>query len=120
MYELMAEDTFDAAHALRGYKGSCENLHGHSFRVQLFLNGDKLNNIGLLVDFREIKAKLKKVTDQFDHKNLNDLAYFTNENPSSENIARIIFEKLKIEIPELIKTTVWESPGTCASYYVKI
>ncbi|MFA6431014.1 MAG: 6-carboxytetrahydropterin synthase QueD [Candidatus Margulisiibacteriota bacterium] len=120
MYELMAEETFDAAHALRGYKGSCENLHGHTFRAQLFLSGDKLNAIGLLVDFREIKAKLKKVIDRFDHKNLNDLEEFKNENPSSENIARIIFEKIKAEIPQLVKTTVWESPGTCASYYDKI
>ncbi|OGC14007.1 6-carboxytetrahydropterin synthase QueD [candidate division WOR-1 bacterium RIFOXYC2_FULL_37_10] len=116
MYELMAEETFDAAHALRGYKGSCENLHGHTWRVQIFLKGEELNNIGLLVDFREIKNKLKAVVDEFDHKNLNDLKDFKVINPSSENIARIIFEKLKTSLIQLEKVTVWESATTCASY----
>ncbi|OGC05567.1 6-carboxytetrahydropterin synthase QueD [candidate division WOR-1 bacterium RIFOXYD2_FULL_36_8] len=117
MYELMAEDTFDAAHALRGYKGSCENLHGHTWSVQVFLNGEELDKIGLLYDFREIKSKLKLVIDEFDHKNLNDLDIFKEQNPSSENLAKIIFDKLKLEIKLVSKVTVWESQTTKASYY---
>jgi 6-pyruvoyltetrahydropterin/6-carboxytetrahydropterin synthase len=117
MYELMIEDHFDAAHALRGYRGPCENLHGHSWRVQVFLKGDKLNKIGILVDFKDLKAKLKKVLNQFDHQNLNALPLFKKQNPSCENLARIIFEKLKRALPQLEKVTVWESRQTSASFF---
>jgi len=116
MYELMVEETFDAAHALRGYKGSCENLHGHTWKVQLFIKGEILNNIGLLVDFREIKKHLSEVLEKFDHKNLNDLLEFKEKNPSSENIAKFIFETIKANLPILNKVTVWESPTTWASF----
>lgn len=116
----MVEDSFDAAHALRGYQGPCENLHGHTWKVQVFLQGDKLNKIGILVDFRDIKKALKEVVSRFDHCNLNDLPEFKVENASSENIARIIFENLRTYEPIglLTKVTVWESPTSCASYLV--
>lgn len=117
MFELMVEDTFDSAHALRGYQGSCENLHGHTWKVQIFLQGDKLNNIGIMHDFRDIKADLSKIMEKFDHKNLNDLPEFKVDNPSSENLARAIFIELKKTLPQLAKSTVWESPNTWASYY---
>ncbi len=117
MFELMVEETFDAAHALRGYKGECENLHGHSWRVQANFRGDKLNDIGIMLDFREAKTKLYGILKKFDHKNLNDLPEFQNDNPSSENIARFIFENLKRGLPGLFKVTVWESTTTYASYY---
>ena len=116
MYELMVEDTFDAAHALRGYKGPCENLHGHTWKVQLFLKGDKLNKIGLLADFKEIKKELKQVLAKFDHNNLNDLSEFKKTNPSCENLARIIFERAAKKIKGLAKVTVWESATSCASF----
>lgn len=112
----MVEETFDAAHALRGYEGPCENLHGHTWRVQLFLQGEELNKLGLLIDFKTIKEKLKKFLDRFDHHNLNDLAEFKKSNPSSENLAKLIFKKIKKDLPQLIKTVVWESATTCASY----
>ncbi|MFH1825893.1 MAG: 6-carboxytetrahydropterin synthase QueD [bacterium] len=115
MYELMVEDTFDSAHALRGYDGPCENLHGHTWKVQVFLRGDKLNNIGIMADFRDIKKALKDVLAKFDHQNLNDLPEFKDQNPSSENLARIISQSLNLSIPPS-KITVWESPTSCASY----
>jgi len=118
MYELMIEDTFSAAHALRGYDGPCENLHGHTWKVQVFLKGDKLNKIGILVDFKDVKAKLDKVIDKYDHQNLNDLAEFKEQNPSCEILAKLIFEKLKKNIEELTKVTVWESEKTAASYTI--
>ncbi len=90
MFELTVEDSFDAAHALRGYDGPCENLHGHTWKVQVFLKGEKLNKLGLLEDFKNIKKRLQTVLAEFDHKNLNDLALFQKLNPSSENLARII------------------------------
>lgn len=116
MYELMVEDTFDAAHALRGYDGPCENLHGHTWKVQVFLAGEKLNKLGLLEDFKTIKKTLKALLADFDHGHLNELKLFKTENPSSENLARVIYESAKKEIPSITKVTVWESATTCASY----
>ncbi len=117
MYELMVEDTFHAAHALRGYKGPCENLHGHTWKVQVFLEGKNLNKIGLLEDFKVIKKELQEVLSGFDHKLLNDVKPFDTENPSSENLARVIFEKLKKKANAFNKVIVWESPSTCAAYW---
>lgn len=113
-YELMVEDTFSAAHQLKDYKGKCENLHGHTFRVQVFISGKKLDKIGMLSDFTEIKAELKKVLEEFDHKNLNDLLLFSKQNPTAENIAREIFGKLKNLSPS--KVTVWESERASAAF----
>ncbi|MFH1761917.1 MAG: 6-carboxytetrahydropterin synthase QueD [bacterium] len=117
MYELMVEESFDAAHALRGYKGPCENLHGHTWKVQVFLKGDKLNKIGILADFKDLKKALKDGLSNFDHANLNDLPEFKEINPSSENIAKIIFDNLSKSIAGLIQVKVWESPTSCASYF---
>ena len=117
MFELMVEDTFHAAHALRGYKGPCENLHGHTWKVQVFLRGAKLNKIGLMVDFKEIKSRLNDVLSAYDHKLLNDVIPFATENPSSENLARIIYKKMKKKSQGINKVTVWESANACASYW---
>jgi 6-pyruvoyltetrahydropterin/6-carboxytetrahydropterin synthase len=118
MYELMVEGTFDAAHQLIGYEGPCENLHGHTWKVQVLVSGKKLNKLGMLVDFKEIKKLVYGVTDKLDHKNLNDLAPFKKTNPSSENVASFIFAQLKGKMQKgitLAKVTVYESPITCAS-----
>jgi 6-pyruvoyltetrahydropterin/6-carboxytetrahydropterin synthase len=117
MYELMVEDTFDAAHALRGYNGPCENLHGHTWKVQVFLGGETLNKLGLLEDFKVIKKTLKAILAEFDHGYLNELKVFKDQNPSSENLARIIYKKLKSKIATTSKVTVFESPSTSASYW---
>lgn len=117
MYELRVEDHFDAAHQLKGYQGACERLHGHTFRVQVFLRGDKLKKEGFLLDFKEIKTVLKGVLEEFDHHNLNELKYFKEQNPTSENVARTLFELLSIKLP-IFKVCVFESEGTSASYFV--
>jgi 6-pyruvoyltetrahydropterin/6-carboxytetrahydropterin synthase len=117
MYELMVEESFDAAHALRGYEGPCENLHGHTWKVQVFLRGEKLNRIGLLQDFKEIKNDLKKVLSDYDHKLLNDVKPFDAENPSSENLARSIYHKLKRKTKMLERVRVWESHTSSAAYW---
>jgi len=117
MIELMVEETFDAAHALRGYEGPCENLHGHTWKVQVFLRGNKLNRLGLLEDFKIIRQNLRSVLKEFDHKLLNDLKPFTQENPTSENLARIIFKKLRQKQKNLVKVIVWESPTTYAAFF---
>jgi len=117
MFELTVEDTFHAAHALRGYEGPCENLHGHTFKVQVFVQGNKLNPLGLMIDFKELKAKLGEIISEFDHKLLNDIRPFDKKNPSSENLAKDIYFKFKEKVPAISKVTVWESPTSSASYY---
>jgi 6-pyruvoyltetrahydropterin/6-carboxytetrahydropterin synthase len=117
MYELMVEDTFHAAHALRGYQGPCENLHGHSWKVQLFLKGEKLNKIGLLIDFKEVKSILKEVIAPFDHQLINDIKPFDAENPSSENLAKTIYKEMKKRIKETSKIIIWESATARAAYW---
>ena len=117
MFELTVEDPFDAAQALRGYDGPCENLHGHTWKVQINLQGKKLNQVGLLEDFKVIKQELKQVLDQFDHKLINDVKPFDEENPSSENLARYIYKEIKRRKKALTKVTVWESTSSCASYW---
>lgn len=117
MYELMVEESFDAAHALRGYEGPCENLHGHTWRVQVFLGGEKLNQIGLLEDFKVLKSDLRKVLKDFDHKLLNDIKPFDATNPSSENLAREIFRKMKKKAKRVYRVVVWESATASAAYW---
>ena len=117
MFELMVEDTFDAAHALREYEGACENLHGHTWRVQVFLKGTKLNKLGLMEDFKTIKKELGTVLKPFDHRLLNDVAPFLTKNPTSENLAETIFKQLQKRFKTIAKVTVWESPTTYASYF---
>src|ERR1044072_3092067 len=99
MYEVMVESEFSAAHALRGYQGKCENLHGHNWKVEVYVRGKELDSIGLLVDFKELKIVTKRVMNYLDHQNLNEITPFDNEmNPSSENIARFIFQSVGKEM----------------------
>jgi len=119
MFELTVEDTFDAAHQLRGYEGPCENLHGHTWKVKVHIGGKKLNSLGMLVDFKEIKSALKGVLSGLDHKNLNDLPPFKRINPTSENVAVKIYGDLRSKLgkgTKLMKVTVFESPVTSASF----
>lgn len=113
----MVEESFDAAHALRGYDGPCENLHGHTWKVQVFLSGKKLDQIGLLQDFKTLKGGLRDVLLDFDHKLLNDIKPFDVENPSSENLARSIYRKMKAGNKMVGKVVVWESATSCAAYW---
>jgi len=122
MYKLTIEDSFASAHQLRGYEGKCENLHGHNWKVVLNVKGEKLNNIGLLIDFKELKTILKNILNLLDHKNINELAPFTEINPSSENIARFIFHSSSKELLqinqdiEVDSVTVWESDTSRCTY----
>ncbi len=122
MYILTVEDKFSSAHQLRGYKGKCENIHGHNWKVVLSVKGENLNNIGLLIDFNDLKSMLKKVTDLLDHKNINEVTPFEELNPSSENIAKFISDKIGTELTESFKditvdsVTVWESDTSRCTY----
>lgn len=117
MYEIRVRGEFSAAHNLRGYLGKCEELHGHNWRVEVALSGKRLDKIGMLMDFKEIKSRLNKVLDKLDHKHLNALSYFKKTNPTSENIARYIYDRLKLQAASLESVTVWESDSSSTTYY---
>jgi 6-pyruvoyltetrahydropterin/6-carboxytetrahydropterin synthase len=119
MYQVSVEGHFDAAHYLRDYGGKCENIHGHRFKVVVTLKTAKLNEIGLAYDFVELKRHLGEVLARFDHTSLNDVPPFDKINPSSENIAAIIYEQLKGRFSGGISLSiveVWESPQNCVTY----
>ena len=92
MFEVSVEETFAAGHALRNYKGKCENVHGHNYRCQVTLEGEQLDSIGLLVDFVEVKKLMSRVVDRLDHQFINELAPFDIINPSAENMAKYIYD----------------------------
>lgn len=121
MYELTVEVGFSAAHQLRGYKGNCENMHGHNWRVQINISADRLNDIDIAIDFREVKQVAREVISPLDHAFLNEVFPFTEKNPSSENIAKWIYDSMKKRINEddlrVAGVTVWESDSASASYY---
>lgn len=120
MYEIFVERHFDAAHALRGYKGKCEALHGHRFKVVARVRATQLNDIGLAYDFAELKRYLDGILSSFDHTCLNDVPAFHEINPSSENIAAAIYEELDSKLADepvtLTSVEVWESPVTGVAY----
>ncbi len=120
MYELKIISQFAAAHQLRGFKGGCENLHGHNWKIEVHVTGNELQEDGLLIDFRVIKESTERLLNELDHKFLNDLEPFMTLNPSSENIACHIYKSLSRELNnediKVSKITVWESDSACASY----
>jgi 6-pyruvoyltetrahydropterin/6-carboxytetrahydropterin synthase len=121
MYELKIITQFAAAHRLENFYGKCEALHGHNWKVEVFLVGDKLDEAGLLMDFGRIKAGTNALLEEIDHKYLNELEAFQRQNPSSENLARHLYERLAAALNRdgvrVSRVNVWESDTSCASYY---
>jgi len=120
MYELKVVSRFAAAHQLKMVAEKCENLHGHNWRVEVYIAGKELNKAGVLMDFGEIKVHLMEIIDSLDHKFLNELVFFDDGNPSSENIARYIAETMQSNISApgvgVSRVGVWESDDSCATY----
>ena len=119
MFELVFQSHFAAAHNLRGYQGSCERLHGHNWKVDIALRAEKLDPLGMVVDFRDVKAIAHGLLDSLDHRYLNELAPFQEVNPTTENVAKWIFEELRSLLPASVKVhkvTAWESDHCGASY----
>jgi 6-pyruvoyltetrahydropterin/6-carboxytetrahydropterin synthase len=121
MFEVSVEHTFAAGHALRNYHGKCENVHGHNYKVQVLVRGEKLDETGMLADFVELKKLLRAISEPLDHVFLNDIEPFTTVNPSAENMAVYIYEKmrdgLKLENPvEVAEVKVWETDIQSATY----
>lgn len=119
MYELVVKGGFAAAHNLRDYHGKCEALHGHNYRVEVFVRAEGLGGGDMAIDFGELKGLLGQVLEVLDHRYLNELSPFRDKEPSAENIARFIFEELERRLPPYVslhKVTVWESDTAGASY----
>jgi 6-pyruvoyltetrahydropterin/6-carboxytetrahydropterin synthase len=124
MYEVTVEDTFAAGHYLRNYRGKCENPHGHNYKVRVTLAGESLDKAGLLLDFKDLRHVMKHVIDRLDHQMINDLAPFTELNPSAENLAKYFFDetntKLSDETAGRVKVkdvTIYETDETTAKYF---
>ena len=120
MYEVIVKKHFSAGHQLRDHAGTCENLHGHNWKVDIVVASEKLNDIGLVIDFEDVERAADKIIDRLDHITLNDIPYFQDANPSAENIARYIFEEIKLKITHanvhMKRVTVWETDKLGASY----
>ncbi len=120
VYEIKVISDFSAAHLLRNFRGKCENLHGHNWRIEVALRGTRLNQAGLLMDFGEVKQVTHDLLGEIDHRCLNDLPSFKDQNPSSENIARYLFEQLSVrlntESRRVYSVSAWESADACATF----
>src|SRR5579872_5572446 len=121
MFEIAVEQQFASAHALRNYKGRCENVHGHNFKVRVVIEGEKLDESGLLVDFLDVKAAMHAIIERLDHVFLNDIEPFDVKNPSAENIAEYFYQemthRLGASVPVRIREVrVWETDIQSAAY----
>ena len=121
MFELSVKTHFSAAHRLVGYEGLCANPHGHNWDVEIFVRGSKLNDLGMLVDYGDIKTAIRVVMKEIDHVDLNLVPAFVRSNPTSENLARYIHDRLSERVDSerarVCRVTICETPGTSASYW---
>ena len=123
MFEVKVEKSFSAAHHLLNYQGACENQHGHNWKVEVYVRGEKLDKSNILVDFKVLKKELDEILDYLDHKDINTLPEFENESPSSEFMAKFIYEKIKNKLQnqyknvKVYKVAVWETPTSRAVYF---
>ena len=124
MYEVTVEAEFSSGHYLRNYRGKCENPHGHNYKVRVTLRGRELDKAGLLLDFKQLKQVMKPVIEYLDHQMINDLAPFTEINPSAENLARYFFDETNLQLNEMTSgrvsvkdCTIYETSSTTATYY---
>ena len=100
MFQVSVDETFSSGHALRGYKGKCENVHGHNYKVRVTLEGPQLDSIGLLYDFTHLKRVIRDIVGGVDHKFLNDQAPFDVINPSAENLAKYFYDEITRQLAQ--------------------
>lgn len=124
MFEVTVEAGFSAGHYLRNYRGKCENPHGHNYKVLITLCGQELDSAGLLLDFKQLKQVMRPVIEQLDHQMINDIAPFTELNPSAENLARYFYDETNAQLREMTAgrvrvkdCTLFETDTTRATYY---
>jgi 6-pyruvoyltetrahydropterin/6-carboxytetrahydropterin synthase len=122
MFEIAVEQGFASAHALRNYKGRCENVHGHNWKVRVVIEGEKLDQTGMLVDFLDVKSLMGDILDRIDHQFLNEIPPFDVVNPSAENIAEYFYQQMTggledTPVPVRIREVkIWETEIQSATY----
>jgi len=119
VFELTITTHFEAAHCLPDYPGKCARLHGHNWTVEACIGSEQLDHLGMVMDFKELKQKVHKITDILDHRYLNELDPWQSTPPTAEHLARYIYRQLREDLPEhimLIHIKIWESPGSAALY----
>lgn len=124
MFEVSVEETFAAGHALRNYRGKCENVHGHNYRVRVIIEGTDLDHAGLLVDFVELKRILRGIIERLDHRFLNDVPPFDELNPSAENMSRYFYQEMSKHLGggarenpvRVAEVKIWETDTATATY----
>ncbi len=116
MYKITVKSYFSAAHHLRNYKGDCENVHGHNWGVIVTAEYRELKDEGIAIDFRDLKRITDEIIDKLDHEDLNKVEYFIENNPTSENIARYIYDKIKQQEVAIESVVVSETPNYSATY----
>jgi len=121
MFELTINVNFEAAHYINNYSGKCSRLHGHNWKVEVNIYGSQLDELGMLIDFRDVKAAVNKIMVKLDHYCLNEIEPFSTINPTAENIAKYIYEQLREtrEFDQNVKlrsVKVWESLNSAAAY----
>lgn len=120
MFELTVTSHFAAAHALKNFEGPCESLHGHNWKVEVTVVGQDLDEAGMVVDFGQLKKMTNQALDELDHSYLNELEAFKDQSPSSENIARHLFDRLSRDLNgpglKVVRVTAWESETSRVSY----
>ena len=121
MYEITVETEFSSAHSIRGYQGSCEALHGHNWRVEVFVRSERLDKLGMVADFSILKQSVRSLVEKLDHRFLNEVAPFDDINATAENISRHIYDGLSAKLNDksikVSKVRVWESSVTSAVYF---
>lgn len=119
-YDLRVVTEFAAAHTLRGYPGSCNRLHGHNWKVEVEIRAHALDEIGMAIDFRTIRQAARAITEELDHRYLNELEPFTAVNPTAENIAAHYYRELQARLGQpgawVRAVTVWENDRACVRY----
>ena len=120
MYEVTIIKSFSAAHVLAEIGGKCEELHGHNFKVEVTVAASELSSTGLLIDFRVFKKWLGEILEDIDHKHLNIISSFAGINPSAENIAKYICEKMELKVKSskinVVRVKIWESENAAVTY----
>ena len=120
MFKLIVKKEFSSAHILNGHPGNCKRMHGHNWLVEAEVQGDNTNEIGMVIDFKDIKNNLKEIISNLDHQFLNDLEPFINENPTAENISKYIYKELSNNINtdniKVSKIKLWETSNSAVTY----
>lgn len=119
MFTVFKDFTFSAAHQIRGHKGGCQNLHGHNYRVRVFVRARELDALGMVIDFADLKKIVAEVVDPFDHRLINDVAPFDVRNTTAELLSQYVYEEISKRLPagrSIQRVEIWETDSSCAVY----